>query len=96
MTAIVNWLLEYFGSESRTIHELKSCPDQFECLAKKEMRHDVRRFDRDFRAGDWVMLREWDPAVGNYTGNQVFREITHITAPGTFGLPDDIGVLSLR
>lgn len=96
MTAIVNWLLDCFGSEIRTIHELKSWPDQFESLAKKKKRHDVRRFDRDFRVGDWVMLREWDPCPSEFTGNQIFREITHITAPGTFGLPADIGVLSLR
>ena len=96
MTLFVDWLMDCFGSEIRTIHELKSWPDQFKRLSKKEMRHDVRRFDRDFLTGDWVMLREWDPATGDYTGNQVFREITHITTPGTFGLPDDIGVLSLR
>lgn len=92
----IQWLLEYFSTEIRAIHELKSHPAEFDALAVRTKRHEVRRFDRDYQVGDYLFLRRWDPETGKYTGEQLFREITHITPPGAFGLPDDVGVLAVR
>jgi len=96
MEKLVSWLLDCFGSEIRAIHELKSWPEQFEALIHKGKRCEVRRCDRDYQVGDWLLLREWDPENENFTGRQAFREITHIMPPGSFGLPTDLCVLSVR
>ena len=93
---IIDWIKAHFSEEVRAIHEVKSWPDQFQALMDGEKRHEVRVMDRDYQAGDWLYVREWNPAQEDYTGRQVFREITHITWPGEFGLPDGLGVLSVR
>ncbi|MDA8138002.1 MAG: DUF3850 domain-containing protein [Desulfobacteraceae bacterium] len=95
INAVIDWLLECFGDEIRTIHELKTWPANFEPLLAKTKRAEVRRNDRDFQTGDWLLLREWDPATQTYTGRQAFREITHIQPGGAFGLPEDLCVLSV-
>lgn len=76
-------------------HDLKVWPQQFEALNTCAKMHEVRKFDRDYRVGDTLNLREFDPASGEYTGRRTLRMVTHITAPGTFGLPPDVGVMSV-
>ena len=93
---LIDLLMDSFGDEIRTIHELKICPQEYAALASKAKRHEVRRCDRDFQVGDWLLLRYWDPETEEYNDQQLFREITHITPAGTFGLPDDLCVLSVR
>lgn len=95
MGKIMDMLLDFLGHDVRAIHELKSWPDQFDALSSKKKTHEVRRFDRDFKVGDFVLLREYDPETKTYSGRQLLREIVHITPPASFGLPDDIGVLSV-
>ncbi len=94
--SLINWLLGTFGDEIRAVHELKSWPDEFDALAGGEKQHEVRRFDRDFMVGDWILLRRYDPESKAYSGEQLLREITHITMPGSFGLPDGLCVLSVK
>jgi hypothetical protein len=76
-------------------HELKIWPSQFEAVAAGTKRHEVRKFDRDYRVGDMVRLREWAPETELYSGRIVVATISWITDPGTFGLPADVGVISL-
>jgi hypothetical protein len=79
-----------------TIHYLKSWPSEFRRVFRGAKRHEVRRFDRDFQVNDHIVLQEWDPETGQYTGRaDINLRITDITMPGEFGLPADIGVLSV-
>lgn len=80
----------------RAWHELKTWPDPFELVATGRKRHEVRRFDRAFLVGDVLLLREWNPLAGDYTGRRCVALVTCITAPGSFGLPDEIGVMSIE
>jgi Domain of unknown function (DUF3850) len=77
-------------------HDLKIWPAQFEAICSGAKRHEVRRFDRAFRVGDILRLREYDPARAEYTGTEARVKVSWITAPGTFGLPPDLGVLSIE
>jgi hypothetical protein len=80
-------------------HELKCWPEPFEAMLAGRKRHEIRRMDRPFAIGDWLVLREWDPrrdVNDRYTGRAMVREITYISTPASFGLPDDLCVMSLR
>lgn len=82
-------------------HELKTWPDPFEAIWRGEKTHEVRRADRPFKVSDALLLREMVPALGEqtigyYTGRRILVEVTHITPGGTWGLPDDLCVMSIR
>lgn len=63
------------------IHELKSWPKFFEAIARGDKRHELRRAcDRDFRKGDRLRLREFDPETQCYTGREQTVEVTYVTS----------------
>jgi hypothetical protein len=82
-----------------TTHELKCLRAPFQAVIDGTKRHEVRRADRDFKVGDLVELREWVTAPlggGSYTGRSARVRITYVTECGTWGLPQDICVLSIE
>ncbi len=63
------------------------------------------------RPGDLLVLQEWTPhdsdcpecmskspehEPGDYTGRELRRRVTFVTIPGTWGIPNDIYVMSIR
>ena len=63
------------------VHELKCWPQFFEAIAAGRKRHDLRRaYDRHFRVGDRLRLREFDPRTQVYTGREQIVEVTYITS----------------
>jgi uncharacterized protein DUF3850 len=73
-------LIGRLGHEKKT-HELKCWPQFFEAIAQGHKRHDLRRCDdRDFRVGDGLLLREFDPNANAYTGREQVVVITYITS----------------
>ena len=77
-------------------HYLKVWTKQFDAVRRGAKTHEVRKGDRDYRAGDIVILREFDPNERRYTGKCIETQITFITRGGTFGIPEDICVMSIR
>lgn len=64
-----------------TTHELKCWPRFFEAISRGEKRHDLRRAtDRDFRPGDRLLLREFDPGLNAFTGRSQQVVVTYITS----------------
>lgn len=62
-------------------HHLKCWPEFFDAIAKGQKRHDLRRTcDRDFRAGDRLLLGEFNPRVKTYTGRTQSVEVTYVTS----------------
>lgn len=76
-------------------HYLKTWPKQFIAVLTGDKRHEVRVNDRDFKAGDVLQLQEYDPDTKLYTGNEVPVRVTYITYGGTFGLPENLAVMSI-
>jgi hypothetical protein len=63
------------------VHDLKCWPLFFDAIAKGHKRHDLRRAnDRDYRVGDELLLREYDPATESYTGRRQRVRVTFITS----------------
>ncbi len=75
-------------------HRLKTWPESFVPLLIGTKAFEVRKNDRDFRAGDVLVLCEWEPDTQEYTGREEMRRCTFILQ-GKFGLPDDLCVMSL-
>ena len=92
--------------QSSMTHELKTWKDPFKAVLEGRKHHELRKFDRDYQVGDFLILREWDPEhydvdpnegprIGGYTGNQLKVRVTYVSKPGTWGLPNDLGVMSI-
>jgi hypothetical protein len=60
------------------IHELKTYPEYFRAVWKGNKTFEVRRNDRDFKQGDGLLLKEWDPETGEYSGVWICKRITYI------------------
>lgn len=75
-------------------HELKCRPECFEPIVRGVKKFDLRFGDRDFRAGDSVYLREWDPDRG-YTGRGAGKTISYVLRGPVFGLRVGWVILSL-
>lgn len=103
-------------------HEIKTWPDPFWHVLEGRKNHEVRKFDRDYQVGDFLVLKEFTPHSecngsgwvpgepqgvgyrveccaaphGEYSGRTIKVRISYITPPGRFGLPPDLGVLSIQ
>jgi hypothetical protein len=61
-----------------TTHELKTWPPYFQAVKTNRKTFEVRRNDRDFKVGDLLHLREYDPGMEDYTGEETGRFIGYI------------------
>ena len=80
---------------STQLHELKCWPDAFAALFAGRKQFEYRRDDRGFRVGDWLRLREWDPAAERYTGRHVERYVSYILRGPDHGVPPGYCVMSV-
>ncbi len=69
------------GNEIDYDYEVKSWPWFFEPMCSGKKKHDMRDMrDRPYKIGDRMLLREWDPRNGQYTGREAIAMITYITS----------------
>ena len=78
-------------------HALKTWPEYFKAIEDGSKTFEVRKFDRQFKVGDILLLQEWDNLTGQYTGNETAKVITYILAGdiNKFGLFGDYCVMSI-
>jgi hypothetical protein len=84
--------------EGFTEHALKCWPEYFVPILDRTKKFDLRKNDRDYKIGDRVWLREWEPpsaqtvaagmqGEGRYTGRECWRTIEYIVeGPGEQGV----------
>lgn len=48
----------------RITHELKTWPEFFRATLDGTKKFELRRNDRDYRVGDQLLLKEWNPQAG--------------------------------
>ena len=77
-------------------HELKIDQEQFAAVISGNKCHEVRVFDRNFSTGDLLFLRCFDRTKKTYNGDAVVVRVTNITRPETYGLPANIGVMTIH
>lgn len=59
-------------------HELKILPRYFNAVKRGDKMFEVRKNDRNFRKGDYILLREWNGK--DYTGRKFAGFITYVFA----------------
>ena len=77
----------------RPTHELQIWPACFAAVAAGNKPFDVRENDRNFQVGDALLLREYDPDRGQYTGHALTRWVSYVLQGGVFGVQDHWCVL---
>jgi len=77
-------------------HELKIYPNFYDAVIEGRKKAEVRKRDRDFRVGDILWMREYEPIEYKFTGRSVECRVTHIINGGGFGIAEDYCVLSFR
>jgi len=69
-------------------HKLKTWPQYFYAVWDGRKTFEYRdAFDRDFQVGDTLILQEYDPNTGAYSGRSIDCDVTYILRdeiPGTF------------
>jgi hypothetical protein len=66
------------------VHEVKSWTAFFQAFKTGAKKHDMRdMIDRDYQVGDVLVLHEYDPFKGEYTGEKLAMRITYITSRDT-------------
>lgn len=75
-------------------HHIKCWPEAFEEIRARRKTAEFRLNDRDYRAGDTLLIREWDPDRKEYTHRELSRTISHVLKDG-FGMPTGYAMLSL-
>lgn len=78
-----------------TIHELKCWHDFYRLIVNGRKTFELRVNDRDFKDGDILYLREYLPAIEQYSGNSSYWRVGWILPGGIFGLADNLCIMSL-
>lgn len=62
-----------------TTHDLKIWPEFFGPVRDGSKTFEIRdASDRDFQVGDVLVLREYDPRIGQFTGEAVTKNVSHV------------------
>jgi len=65
-------------------HHLKCWPEFFNSIANGEKKFELRFDDRGYKAGDILVLNEWQPGTKEFTGRSMAMTVTYLL--GGFGL----------
>ena len=77
-------------------HHIKSWPEYFQALLDGEKTFEARKNDRDYQAGDFLTIKEYDPAKNAYTGRALHARVHYVLYGGHFGLAPGYCILSLK
>lgn len=76
-------------------HNLKTWPKFFEETITEEKPFEYRAFDRDFEAGDLLILDEYDPEAKRFTGSRATVTVLKIWGDLP-GLPPGFVIMSIK
>lgn len=76
-------------------HSLKCDSEYFEAVAGGSKTFEVRKNDRQFKVGHYLVLRELDSS-GNVTGSTCVKQITYILTDAFPGLVEGYVCMALK
>jgi len=70
----------------------KTWPEFFEKIKSGEKLFELRLADFELKAGDTLVLEEYDPREGKFTGRKIEKQCKNVTKinPTTFHTPEEI------
>lgn len=81
------------------VHELKCWPESFADIGHERKTFELRKDDRGFQVGDYLLLREYNPGPEEFTGATKLVSVTHILregdAFGTMLMDKDVVIMSI-
>lgn len=78
------------------VHCKKCWPAPFAAVVSGEKPWEFRKNDCDYRVGDLLVLQEWEPDKGQYTGEMRAYRVTYMLDGPAFGIPDGYCIMSLK
>lgn len=76
-------------------HELKILPKWFDDVREGKKNFEIRKADRNFKVGDYLILREWDR--GKFTERFLIRQIEYIyQGDGSYGISEEYCILGIK
>lgn len=60
------------------IIEKKTWPELFEQVRLRNKEFDLRLADFECELGDIMILKEWDPKTGKFTGRSIRRKVKYV------------------
>ncbi|MHA2113701.1 MAG: DUF3850 domain-containing protein [Candidatus Hodarchaeales archaeon] len=79
------------------IHHLKTWPVLFRDAVSGAKTFEIRKNDRDFKAGDELLLQEYDPDEQRYTGPEEYVTVSYVVSlDGLPGIPDGFVGMSIE
>lgn len=63
------------------LHSLKIAPGHYASVIAGEKKAELRLNDRNFKSGDFILLREWRD---EFTGKVSLAKVTHLLPVGNF------------
>lgn len=75
-------------------HDIKILPEFYNDVESGRKSFEIRKNDRDYKVGDYLLLREWDGE--KYTGRKITRYINYIfLGTGKYGIAKDYCILGI-
>ncbi len=84
------------NSQQPVTHELKTWTKYFYDVLNGSKPFELRLNDRDFKVGDVLKLREYDPDKQEYSGLYCKRKVTYVLEGGQFGLEKGYVIMGLK
>lgn len=87
---------------SKTVHELKCAPDYWDALERGDKNFEVRRDDRGFQKGDYIVLQKYKIGEGfvrcglSNSKQELCFKITYVLTGGQLGIEPGYVVMGLR
>jgi hypothetical protein len=94
LKSLIKYLLDI--KVNRTIHDLKTWPIYFEMMQKNLKNFEIRKNDRNFKVGDILRLKEWNPETKKYTGREMAVNVKYIFYGGEYGLDVDYVIMAIE
>ena len=78
-----------------TVHKLKTWSEYFELMLLGLKKFEIRRNDRDFKSGDILILKEFDPILNTCSGRQIKCKVSSLLNDPLF-VKDGFVVMSIE
>ena len=77
------------------IHRMKTLVPHFDHVRCGRKTFEVRKDDRGFADGDYLVLDEWSPTAGYTQAKPIVRLVVHLLRGGQFGIADGYVVMGI-